>query len=144
MTIAYKHRCPFFLDNVFGVDPSEVHIHIRRISIAEIPTSESETAAWLIDAFLLKDQLLSDFISQGHFPCQGTEGELSTAKCLVNFTIIVALTCVFAYLTFFSSIWFRIYIGFSCVSLASATYFNIRPTPVVDYVKALLARKKSA
>ncbi|KAL0376131.1 UNVERIFIED_CONTAM: putative 1-acyl-sn-glycerol-3-phosphate acyltransferase 5 [Sesamum calycinum] len=25
ITIGYQHRCPSFLDNAFGVDPSEVH-----------------------------------------------------------------------------------------------------------------------
>ncbi|PPD85140.1 hypothetical protein GOBAR_DD17910 [Gossypium barbadense] len=42
VTIGYKHRCPSFLDNVFGVDPSEVHIHIRRVTLDDIPLSESE------------------------------------------------------------------------------------------------------
>ncbi|KAK9000656.1 hypothetical protein V6N11_081145 [Hibiscus sabdariffa] len=49
VTIGYKHRCPSFLDNVFGVDPSEVHIHIRRITLDDIPMSEREGAAWLMD-----------------------------------------------------------------------------------------------
>jgi lysocardiolipin and lysophospholipid acyltransferase len=47
------------MDNVFGVDPSEVHIHVRRISVDEIPASDSEAADWLMNAFQLKDQLLS-------------------------------------------------------------------------------------
>lgn len=130
------------MDNVFGVDPAEVHIHIRRIPVAEIPTLESEVAAWLMDTFVLKDQLLLDFNSLGHFPNQGTENKLPTLKCLVNFTVIVALTVVFTHLTLFSSLWFKIYIGFSCVSLSSATYFCIRPIPVVDYVKAAVFQRK--
>ncbi|KAK1555443.1 hypothetical protein Q3G72_026485 [Acer saccharum] len=83
VTIAYKNQCPSFLDNVFGVDPSEVHIHIRRTPVKDIPVSDPEAAAWLIDAFQLKDQLLSDFKTEGGFPNQDTEEELSTLKCLV-------------------------------------------------------------
>ncbi|KAK8624831.1 hypothetical protein V6N13_089717 [Hibiscus sabdariffa] len=64
VTIGYKHRCPSFLDNVFGVDPSEVHIHIRRITLDDIPMSEREGAAWLMDVFQLKDRLLSNFKSE--------------------------------------------------------------------------------
>lgn len=131
------------MDNVFGVDPSEVHIHVQRIHLEEIPASESESADWLVNRFHLKDKLLSDFSTQGHFPCQETEGELSTAKCLVNFALVLALTGIFTFLTFFSSIWFKVYIGLSCASLASATYLNIRPSPIVGYVKTLLSRKKS-
>ncbi|GMY28477.1 probable 1-acyl-sn-glycerol-3-phosphate acyltransferase 4 isoform X4 [Fagus crenata] len=82
VTIAYKRQCPSFLDNVFGVDPSEVHIHIRRFPVEEIPESDSEAAAWLMDTFQFKDQLLSDFKAQGHFPNQGTEEALSTLKGL--------------------------------------------------------------
>ncbi|KAK8698825.1 hypothetical protein V6N13_114931 [Hibiscus sabdariffa] len=82
VTIGYKHRCPSFLDNVFGVDPSEVHIHIRRITLDDIPMSESEASAWLMDTFQFKDRLLSNFKSEGYFPPHGTEANLSTFKCL--------------------------------------------------------------
>ncbi|KAF2315934.1 hypothetical protein GH714_040729 [Hevea brasiliensis] len=87
LSIAYKHQCPTFLDNVFGVDPAEVHIHIRRIPVKDIPDSDSEAASWLMNTFQLKDQLLSDFETHGHFPNEGTEGELSTLKCMANFTM---------------------------------------------------------
>ncbi|KAK2994797.1 hypothetical protein RJ640_021029 [Escallonia rubra] len=143
VTIAYKHQCPFFLDNVFGVDPSEVHIHVRRIPVEQIPASENETAGWLVDRFRLKDQLLSDFASQGQFPQRGTEGELSTAKCLVKFAVVIILTAIFIFLTFFSSVWFKVYVGLSCASLASSTFLNFRPVPILGSVKTLLSRNKS-
>ncbi|KAJ0077290.1 hypothetical protein Patl1_36329 [Pistacia atlantica] len=110
VTIGYKHRCPTFLDNVFGVDPSEVHMNVRRIPIIDIPTSEEEVSAWLITTFQLKDKLLSNFYSQGHFPHEGTEAELSTVKFM--FPLV-------------------------CAYLASATYFDVRPMPVLNFVKAM-------
>ncbi|KVI06582.1 probable 1-acyl-sn-glycerol-3-phosphate acyltransferase 4 [Cynara cardunculus var. scolymus] len=140
VTIAYKNRCPTFTDNVFGVEPSEVHVHVRRIPLKDIPASESECNTWLLDAFQLKDQLLSDFIAQGHFPNQGTEGDLSTLGCLVNCTAVIAITSIFTYLSFFSSLWFKVYIVLSCAYLACATAFNFRPSPLVEYV----TRKKSS
>lgn len=143
VTIAYKHQCPSFLDNAFGVDPSEVHIHIRRFPVEKIPASDSEAADWLMDAFQLKDQLLSDFKAQGHFPNQGTEEELSTLKCLVNFTVVISLTVYFTYLTFFSSIWFKIYVGLSCAYLSFATYFKIQPWPVLGFLRAMFYSKKT-
>ncbi|KAF8405164.1 hypothetical protein HHK36_010063 [Tetracentron sinense] len=143
ITIGYKHRCPFFMDNVFGVDPSEVHIHVRRIPLSEIPTREDEAAAWLMDRFHLKDQLLSDFSAQGHFPQQGTEGDLSTLKCLVNIMAVIALTSISTYLTLFSSIRFKMYVALGCACLASSTYFNIRPSPVLGFVKGMSHCKQS-
>ncbi|KAK4848163.1 hypothetical protein QYF36_009937 [Acer negundo] len=141
VTIGYKHRCPTFLDNAFGVDPSEVHIHVRRIPIHDIPTSEEEVATWLMNTFLFKDHLLSDFYSQGHFPHQGSEPELSTAKCLLNFVAVIALIGTFTFFTFFSSIWFKIFVSLSCAYLTSATYFNVRPVPVLGFLKAMFLRK---
>ncbi|GAY51926.1 hypothetical protein CUMW_138050, partial [Citrus unshiu] len=143
LTIGYKHRCPTFLDNVFGVDPSEVHIHVQRIPTVDMPTSEEKVTTWLMNKFQLKDKLLSDFYSQGHFPRQGTEAELSTAKCLVNFMAVIALTITTTYFTFFSSIWFKVYVFLSCTYLGFATYFNVRPKPVLGLVKAMFSRKLS-
>ncbi|PQQ13585.1 putative 1-acyl-sn-glycerol-3-phosphate acyltransferase 4 isoform X1 [Prunus yedoensis var. nudiflora] len=116
LTIAYKNQCPSFMDNAFGVDPSEVHIHVRRIPIEDIPESIADAASWLTDTFQLKDNLLSDFNTQGHFP--------------------IVLTVVLIYLTIFSTVWFKIYIGLSCAYLATATYFEIQPMPILDFVKA--------
>ncbi|CAL8988743.1 unnamed protein product, partial [Prunus brigantina] len=143
LTIAYKNQCPSFMDNAFGVDPSEVHIHVRRIPIEDIPESIADAASWLTDTFQLKDNLLSDFNTRGHFPSEGgggggggSEEELSTLKCLVNFMLVVVLTVVLIYLTIFSTVWFKIYIGLSCAYLATATYFEIQPMPILDFVKA--------
>ncbi|KAG5415039.1 hypothetical protein IGI04_002606, partial [Brassica rapa subsp. trilocularis] len=38
----------------------------------------------VVSAFQLKDQLLSELYSRGHFPYEGTEKEVSTLKCLTN------------------------------------------------------------
>lgn len=141
LTIGYKHRCPTFLDNVFGVAPSEVHIHIRRIPLSNIPISEPDSAAWLMETFRSKDNLLSDFYSEGQFPNPGTESELSTAKCLMNCVAVIALISTFTYLSLFSSIWFKFYVSLACTFLASATHFNIRPKPVLGLLKTMFVHK---
>ncbi|GAV80661.1 Acyltransferase domain-containing protein [Cephalotus follicularis] len=141
VSIAYKNQCPFFLDNVFGVDPSEVHIHVRRIPVEDIPESDTEVAAWLMETFKLKDHLLSDFKVQGHFPNEGMEKELPTLICSVNFIVVISLTALFSYLTF-SSVWFRIYVGLACTYLATVTYFNIRPVPILGFVQAMFNCQK--
>ncbi|MQL86575.1 hypothetical protein Taro_019107 [Colocasia esculenta] len=141
ITVGYKHRCPTFMDNVFGVDPSEVHLHVKRFRPHEIPSSENDTGAWLMERFKIKDTLLSDFTVQGHFPAQVIEGDLSTLKYLLSPAIIIALTCTCTYFTI-SSLWFKVYIIASCIYLTSATYFNIRPSSVVASLKALLSGPK--
>jgi len=125
ITIAYKHRLPTFLDNVYGIDPAEVHIHINSIQVSDIPTSEDEVATWLIERFRLKDELLSNFSKLGHFPNEGTEGDLSTLKCLANFTAVISVTGILTYLTLFSSVWFKVFVVFSCVFLTVTTCYSI-------------------
>jgi lysocardiolipin and lysophospholipid acyltransferase len=142
VTIAYKNQCPSFLDNVFGLDPSEVHLHIRRIPIEEIPISETKAASWLMDAFQIKDQLLSGFKVQGHFPNQLNEKEISTFKCLLTFIVIISFTALFTYFTLFSHIGFKLYVGLSCAYLSFATRFKIQLTPLANYVQAFYNSKK--
>ncbi|KAG4140301.1 hypothetical protein ERO13_D06G009500v2 [Gossypium hirsutum] len=136
LTIAYKRQCPFFLDNVFGVDPSEVHIHIQRIPINNIPTSNAEAAAWLTNRFKVKDELLSDFKSQGQFPDQKPEEQLSTLQSLLNFTVIIALTTIFTYLTFSYKLC-MVYVSLACLYLAYITHCKIFPMPleILPFVK---------
>ncbi|KAG9440893.1 hypothetical protein H6P81_021058 [Aristolochia fimbriata] len=143
ITIGYKYRCPLFMDNVFGVDPAEVHIHIQRFSIDDLPTSETDTSAWLMKRFQIKDKLLSDFAANGYFPSEGTEGDLSTAKCLLTFVLVITLTGICTFLTFFASVWFKIYVGFSCVYLAAATHYKIRVPPIFGSLKAPSTHEKS-
>nr|ALB76840.1 1-acyl-sn-glycerol-3-phosphate acyl transferase 4 [Jatropha curcas] len=142
ITIAYKHQCPTFMDNVFGVGPSEVHIHVRRIPVKDIPTSDSEAATWLMNTFQFKDQLLSDFRAHGHSPNEGTQRELSTLNCLVNFTIVISLTAIFTYLTFSSSFWFKTYVILACAFLALVSYFKIWPLPITGSFTQMFHFKK--
>lgn len=132
------------MDNVFGIEPCEVHIHVRRIPFEEIPSSEKDVTKWLMDTFQFKDQLLSDFITNGHFPHQGTEKDLSTLECFGNFAAVIVITGIFTFLTFFSSIWFKVYVALVCTYIASATYFSIKPFAAVDFAEKLLRHKKTA
>uniref|UniRef100_A0A0E0L4D5 1-acylglycerol-3-phosphate O-acyltransferase n=1 Tax=Oryza punctata TaxID=4537 RepID=A0A0E0L4D5_ORYPU len=125
ITIAYKHQPPTFMDNVYGIDPSEVHIHVKIIQVSDIPTSEDEVADWLVERFKLKDKLLSDFSMLGHFPNEGTEDDLSTLKCIANFAAVISTTSVLTYLTLFSSVWFKIFVAFSSAFLTFATLYSI-------------------
>lgn len=144
LTIAYKYRRPLFMDNAFGIDPAEVHIHVRRIPMTEIPTSEDGSATWLIETFRFKDQLLSGFYKEGSFPNTGNnEEDLSTFKCFLNLVVMVGLTVLFSILTFSSIKWVGVYVASSCVYLAAATYFNIRPLPIFGFLRSRIECRKT-
>jgi lysocardiolipin and lysophospholipid acyltransferase len=142
VTIAYKHHLPVFLDNVFGTDPAEVHLHIQRIRLDEIPSSEAESANWLIERFRLKDELLANFISTGHFPNEGTEGDLPTLMCLLRLFLVIGFTGVIVYLTFFCSVLFKIYVGLSCIFLSIITHYGIQMPQLLGH-RADLHEKRS-
>lgn len=131
LTIGYRNRLPLFLDNAFGMDPLEVHIHVKRIPISDIPLTENESSAWIFEEYARKDKLLSYFYREGTFPDSGTEGELSMSTGIINLCMILASTCVISSLVFFSSVWIKVYIALSCVYLATATYFNHKPLPIL-------------
>ncbi|EEC79481.1 hypothetical protein OsI_20519 [Oryza sativa Indica Group] len=143
ITIAYKHRPPTFMDNVYGIDPSEVHIHVKIIQVSDIPTSEDEVADWLIERFKLKNKLLSDFSALGHFPNEGTEDDLSTLKCIANFVAVISTTTVLTYLTLFSSVWFKIFVAFSSAFLTFATLYSIHLPQLICSPEAGTHAKKS-
>ncbi|CAM8901553.1 unnamed protein product [Rhodiola kirilowii] len=132
VTIGYKHNCPSLIDNVFGVDPAEVHLHIRRISLTDIPKSEDHISTWLVNTFRLKDQLLSEFHKRGRFAEPEVVSDLSTARCCLNAIAVLILTVICTYLTFFGHSFFKIYVALVCAYLGSATRFNIRPRPIIQ------------
>ncbi|OIV99471.1 hypothetical protein TanjilG_17281 [Lupinus angustifolius] len=134
VTIGYKYRCPSFLDNVFGLAPAEVHIHICRFLYDSIPVSEDEMSNWLVERFRYKDHLLSIFQAQGQFPDQATERDLSAGKSILNCVVVIMLTTTCMYYTF-SSAWFKLYVSLVCAYLVPATYFNIRPQPILGVLK---------
>lgn len=132
LTIGYKNRCPLFIDNALGTDPKEVHIHIKRIPISDIPLTETEVSAWLVKEFSRKDELLSHFYREGTFPDSGgIEGELSMSMGMANFCIIIVSTCVLLQLMFSSFLWVKVYVALSCVYLTAATYWNYKPQQIL-------------
>lgn len=130
VTNGYKHCCPTFLDNLFGVDPFEVHINLRCIPIVDI--SNIWRGGWcLVDDYIsVQGHAAFWFLFSRRSPCEGTEAELSTVKCLVN----VSATTYFMLL---SSIWFKIYVSLVCADLASTIYFDVPSMPVLNFVQAV-------
>ncbi|KAI9285312.1 acyltransferase-domain-containing protein [Umbelopsis sp. AD052] len=60
----YTLRGIFFLKRY----PKEIHVHLRRFLISDIPTEEEAYATWLRDRWAEKDELLEEFYRVGAFP----------------------------------------------------------------------------
>ncbi len=67
VTIGYVEGVPTLWQFVKG-RVQEVHVHVRRFPIDELPRLEAELASWLHDRFEEKDGLLAHFYSHGAFP----------------------------------------------------------------------------
>ncbi|KAL2613654.1 hypothetical protein R1flu_025346 [Riccia fluitans] len=132
LTIAYKYRCPLFIDNLFGIDPAEVHIHIRRIPIKDIPTSEEEASSWLYDAFYKKDSLMTGFYKDGSFPNVIDQGELNTLGFLIRSTVFTIASMLVLKFALFGDGWVRLYVTVSCMILPTITFFGLKPSPLVN------------
>ncbi len=68
ITIAYPGQPPTLWQYAQGLVPI-AHVHIRRYAMADLPVSREDLAAWLLDLFQGKDELLEYFHSHGAFPC---------------------------------------------------------------------------
>ncbi|CAG8484150.1 7683_t:CDS:2 [Funneliformis mosseae] len=55
-----------------GRYPRNIHLHIRRYAISEIPEDEDKFTAWLRQRWIEKDALLEEFYAKGHFTGYGS------------------------------------------------------------------------
>lgn len=64
---------------VMGLNPGQIHIHIRRFKIADLPKDEDEFATWLYARWQEKDELLDHFYKKGCFPA-----DIDSPPTLIN------------------------------------------------------------
>lgn len=67
VTIGYVGGVPTLWQFVKG-RVQDIHVHVRRFPLDELPRLEAELSAWLHDRFEEKDRLLSHFYATGAFP----------------------------------------------------------------------------
>jgi 1-acyl-sn-glycerol-3-phosphate acyltransferase len=77
VTYAYEGgKTPGIIDLAMRRLP-DLHFHIRRFPIADLPTDPDALAQWCIQLFVQKDLLLEQFHTTGAFPSPSPEGEWS-------------------------------------------------------------------
>jgi hypothetical protein len=54
--------------SLFYRPSSHVHLHVKRYTMQELPTTDAGLEQWLIDAFVRKQKLLADFRITHKFP----------------------------------------------------------------------------
>lgn len=67
MTIGYIDGVPNLWQFIKG-SVQQIHMHVRRFPVEDLPQIESELRQWLLDRFVEKDRLLEHFYSIGAFP----------------------------------------------------------------------------
>lgn len=67
ITIGYVDGVPNLWQYIGGA-VHQIHLHVRRFEVDELPRLESELQRWLLDRFAEKDALLSHFYATGTFP----------------------------------------------------------------------------
>ncbi|KAJ2549935.1 hypothetical protein IWW35_003531 [Coemansia sp. RSA 1878] len=55
------------------VYPREIHIHVKKYPVAEIPDDEEGFSAWMHNVFVEKDRRMAHYYELGHFPHNSTE-----------------------------------------------------------------------
>ncbi|KAJ2158447.1 hypothetical protein GGF46_003764 [Coemansia sp. RSA 552] len=55
------------------VYPREIHVHIKRYPVSDIPQDEEGFASWMHSVFVEKDKRMAKFYQLGHFPRNASE-----------------------------------------------------------------------
>eukprot|EP00850_Spirogloea_muscicola_P001134 SM000004S15004 [mRNA] locus=s4:761249:763216:+ [translate_table: standard] len=127
LTIGYNYVDPDMLDNLMGVDPAEVHIHVRRVPMADIPVEEAAVSDWVYKRFQDKDKLLAGFYKSGHFPESGIGKDLGSLDCLASLVVSAIVSVIGFWQLAYGPAWFRAYMLFAAVFLTTMTYLQWRP-----------------
>jgi len=67
LTIGYETGVPTIFQWSKGY-VKNVHLHVKRFSLNELPKDNQELSDWLINLYVEKDKLLEDFYQNGKFP----------------------------------------------------------------------------
>ncbi|CAI5450876.1 unnamed protein product [Caenorhabditis angaria] len=131
ITIAYPYNIvQSEVDLVLkGSAPKEVHFHVKKIPIGQVPLSDSDVQKWLNDRWLIKEQVLHNFYSEEQpinrqFPIERGDGVWRSWK-ESKLHIFVKITALMFWYTVISAciyhIWFvrSLQIGFSYFFIVS-------------------------
>ncbi len=73
LTVGYEEGVPTLWQLALG-RVRRIHLHVRRFPMGELPRGAEELAAWLLERFREKDDLLDRFYRQGGFETAGSIG----------------------------------------------------------------------
>lgn len=67
ITIGYEQGIPTLWQYIKGIS-KVCHFHVRRTGMEEMPATDEELSAWLLERFQVKDRLLEHYYEHGAFP----------------------------------------------------------------------------
>ena len=109
MTIAYNYVTPRIKDQVLGTDPTEVHIHIRRLEVDDVPADDAEVSKWMHKAFENKDKLLAGFERDRCFPGTIPGTDISVSVGILLQAALLSLAIGFVILIVYEAPWLFAY-----------------------------------
>ncbi|KAK1313899.1 1-acyl-sn-glycerol-3-phosphate acyltransferase PLS1 [Acorus calamus] len=120
--VAKNQPAPTMLRILKG-QPSVIHVHIKRHSMAELPETDDGVAQWCKDKFVEKDALLQRHLVEGSF---GAE-ERPIGRPIKTLLVVTSWSCLLMYATYkfckwssFLSTWKGIAFSTSCLLLVTA------------------------
>ncbi|XP_003739360.1 1-acyl-sn-glycerol-3-phosphate acyltransferase epsilon [Galendromus occidentalis] len=105
---------PGMIDFLNGACP-DVHFHLRRVSIKDVPQGEEEVRDFLIERFAEKDQLMDEFFKTGRFPSPTVELPPQSSFNFMRSTLVTIAAVLLAVTKFGLSI-MPMYLGLPLVA----------------------------
>ena len=124
--------------SLFGTDPAEVHLHVQRFAVDQIPEEEGGAATWLHTQFQNKEKLLDGFALECQFPDPRTFPSLGFFSGLLTFTLFSGSSVYIVWYAVFRATWLLAHIGACATFLMGITYFKWLPLPIFEILNQLL------
>ncbi|XP_043474083.1 lysocardiolipin acyltransferase 1-like [Leptopilina heterotoma] len=129
LTIGYPDRIPQSeIDLVTGKMPDEIHFHVKRIDISDLPENEVHLRNWLEKRWLLKEEILKQFAEKKSFSDVPwpKPSQLPLRIALVFWTLLTGSAILLILTSSFFRFWTILHVLiFICLSLFSSGFSEL-------------------
>ena len=129
---------PTLAMNLFGTDPAEVHLNVKRYTVDQIPEDESGAATWLHTQFQDKEKLLNRFAVERQFPNPQMFPRIGFFSGLLTLTLFGGSSVYVMWYAVFRATWLLAHIGACATFLMGITYVKWLPLPIFEILNGML------
>ena len=103
VTVAYQEdRCYAEKDLVLGNFPKEIHLHIQKYDMADIPTESEDVGRWCVQRWAEKEERLKNFHTGSKSFVEGDEKGKLAADCSLYKTLALVFWTLFMWASFYA------------------------------------------